>query len=119
MPISPDNLQAFSTGPQRRGTRSIYYICFMFNQALYLPRYVKLGGRRGRNGMIVEFITTYAISAYHHLRCEFGPRSGEVYSIQHYVIKFVSDLRQVGGFIRILRFLLPIKLNATIQLEYC
>ena len=22
----------------------------------------------------------------------------EVYSIQHYVIKFVSDLRQVGGF---------------------
>ena len=31
-------------------------------------------------------------------RCEFEPRSGEVYSIQHYVIKFVSDLRQVGGF---------------------
>jgi hypothetical protein len=23
----------------------------------------------------------------------------EVYSIQHYVIKFVSDLRQVGGFL--------------------
>jgi hypothetical protein len=23
---------------------------------------------------------------------------GEVYSMQHYVIKFVSDLRQVGGF---------------------
>ena len=23
---------------------------------------------------------------------------GEVYSIQHYMIKFVSDLRQVGGF---------------------
>jgi hypothetical protein len=74
---------------------------------------------QNNDGMIVEFITTYAISAYHHLRCEFGPRSGEVYSIQNYVIKFVSDLRQVGGFIRILRFLLPIKLNATIQLEYC
>jgi hypothetical protein len=27
---------------------------------------------------------------------------GEVYSIQHYVIKFVSDLRQVGGFPRVL-----------------
>jgi hypothetical protein len=26
------------------------------------------------------------------------PRSSEVYSIQHYVIKFVSNLRQVGGF---------------------
>jgi hypothetical protein len=25
------------------------------------------------------------------------PIHGEVYSIQHYVIKFVSDLRQVGG----------------------
>jgi hypothetical protein len=34
------------------------------------------------------------------------PVHGEVYSIQHYVIKFVSDLRQVGGF---LRFPPPIK----------
>ena len=29
---------------------------------------------------------------------------GEVYSMQHYVIKFVSDLRQVGGYLRVLRF---------------
>ena len=28
----------------------------------------------------------------------------EVYSIQHYVLKFVSNLRQVGGFIQILLF---------------
>jgi hypothetical protein len=27
-----------------------------------------------------------------------------VYSIQQYVIKFVSDLRQVGGFLRVLWF---------------
>jgi hypothetical protein len=27
-----------------------------------------------------------------------------LYSIQHYVIKFVSDLRQVSGFLRVLRF---------------
>ena len=27
-----------------------------------------------------------------------NPTHGEVYSIQHYVIKFVSDLRQVGCF---------------------
>jgi hypothetical protein len=26
-----------------------------------------------------------------------NPTHGEVHSIQHYVIKFVSDLRQVGG----------------------
>ena len=34
----------------------------------------------------------------------------EVYSIQHHVIKFSSDLRQVGGFFRLLRFPPPIKL---------
>jgi len=33
----------------------------------------------------------------------------EVYSIQHYVIKFVSDLRQVSGFPRVLRFSPSIK----------
>jgi hypothetical protein len=31
------------------------------------------------------------------------PARGEVYLMQHYVIKFVSDLRQVGYFLRILR----------------
>jgi hypothetical protein len=36
-------------------------------------------------------------------------RIGEVYSIQHYVIKFVSDLRQIGGFLRVLRFASSIK----------
>jgi hypothetical protein len=39
---------------------------------------------------------------------------GEVYSIQHYVIKLVSDLRQVGGFLRVLWFPPPTKLIATI-----
>ena len=28
--------------------------------------------------------------------------SNPVYAIQHYVVKFVSDLRQVGGFVLIL-----------------
>jgi hypothetical protein len=37
-----------------------------------------------------------------------------VYVIQHHVIKFVSDFRQVGGFLWVLRFLPPIKLTATI-----
>jgi hypothetical protein len=34
---------------------------------------------------------------------------GEVYSKQHYIIKFVSDLRQVGGFLWELRFPPPNK----------
>ena len=40
--------------------------------------------------------------------------SGEVYSIQHYVIKFDSDLWQVGGFLRVERFPPPIKMKTTI-----
>ena len=33
-----------------------------------------------------------------------NPVHGEVYSIQQYVIKFVCDLRQVSGFLCVLRF---------------
>ena len=43
-----------------------------------------------------------------------NPVHAEVYSIQHYVIKFVSDLWQIGGFLWVLRFPQPIKLTATI-----
>jgi hypothetical protein len=46
-----------------------------------------------------------------------NPAHREVYSIQHYVIKFVSDFRQVGGFLRGLRFPPPVKLSATIYLN--
>ena len=41
-----------------------------------------------------------------------NPVHGEVYSIQHYVIKFVSDLRQVNGFLRVIQCPPPIKLTA-------
>jgi hypothetical protein len=45
-------------------------------------------------------ITTKVVSS--------NPAHDEVYSIHHYVIKFVSYLRQVGGFLRLLRIPLPI-----------
>jgi hypothetical protein len=32
-------------------------------------------GRRGRDRVVDGFITTYAISDYHHSTCEFEPRS--------------------------------------------
>jgi len=38
-------------------------------------------------------ITTKVVSS--------NPVHGEVYSIQYYVIKFVSDLWQLGGFLRV------------------
>ena len=43
-----------------------------------------------------------------------NPVHGDVYLKQHYVIKFVSDLWQVGDFLLVLRFPPPIKLTATI-----
>jgi hypothetical protein len=51
--------------------------------------------------MVFGFTTIYAISAYHHWCCEFESWSGR--GVQHYmyVIKFVSDLWQVGGFLRV------------------
>ena len=51
-------------------------------------------------------ITTKVVSA--------NPAHGKVYLIQHYVIKFVSDLRQVGGFLQVLRCQPLIKLTAMI-----
>jgi hypothetical protein len=68
------------------------------------------------DGMVVGFTTTlpmepvlitpYVVSS--------NQGSGEMYSIQHYVIKFVSDLRQVSGFLRVTFFPPPIKLTARI-----
>ena len=43
-----------------------------------------------------------------------NPTHGEVFSIQHYMIKFVSDFLQIGGFLLILRFPPSIKLTVTI-----
>ena len=51
-------------------------------------------------------ITTYFVSSI--------PTHGEVYLIQHFVHKFISDLRQVGGFCRVLRFPPPIEVTVTI-----
>jgi hypothetical protein len=42
------------------------------------------------------------------------PAHDGTYSIQHYVIKLVSDLRSVGGFLWVLQFPPQIKLTATI-----
>jgi hypothetical protein len=62
--------------------------------------------------MVVGFTTANVISAYHHWSCEFESRSGDLFSIQHYVIKFFSDLWEGGGLLRAVRFLPPIKLTA-------
>jgi hypothetical protein len=60
---------------------------------------MKIRDHRDHDRMVVGFTTTYAISAYHHWCCEFESRLGR--GVQHYVIKFVSDLWQVGGFLQV------------------
>ena len=73
-----------------------------------VPTWVKLSAPRSKccqqeqhYKSLVVVIVWYAISVNHHPRCEFESCPGEVYSI-HYVIKFVTDLRQVGGFLQVL-----------------
>ena len=63
--------------------------------------------RRGRDRLAVrcKTITTNVVSS--------NTAHGEVYSIQRYVIKFVSDLGQVGGFLQVVQFPSPINLTAT------
>ena len=68
-----------------------------------------LGGRRGRYRVVVGFTTTCAISPLITTKVvSSNPVHDEMYSIQHYVIKFVSDLQHVSGFLRVLRFPPPI-----------
>ena len=97
-------------------TYSVVFCCqFLWIVHFLLPlRYylTLFKGRRGRDRMVVGFTTTYAINVYHQRCCKFESRSGR--GVQHYVIKFVSDMRQIGGFLRVLRFPPSIKLTATI-----
>ena len=74
--------------------------------------HIYVGDRRSRDRMVVGFTTTSALSTYHDRCCEIESRSER--GVQHYVIKIVSDLRQVDGFHRVLRFPPPIKLTAMI-----
>ena len=64
------------------------------------------GGSSGRDCMVVGQLPMQPV-----------PITTKVYSIQHYVIKFVSDLRQVGGFLRVLWFSPPIHDIAEILLK--
>ena len=68
----------------------------------------------GRVRMVVGFTTIPLQSVPITTNVVSESRSGEVYSIQHYVMKFVSDLWQVNGFLQVLRFHPPKKLTATI-----
>ena len=96
-------------------TRAVMRIIYIYIYLYWCNlRITSIQLRGHRDHMVVGFITTYAIGAYRHLRCEFEPHSGEVDSIQHCVIKIGSDLRQVGENHRILWLPPPLKLTTMI-----
>jgi hypothetical protein len=74
----------------------------------------KDGSYRGYDHMVVGFTATYATMHTTTNVVSSNPAQGEVYSLQYYVIKFVSDLRRVGCFLQVLRFPPPIKLTTMI-----
>jgi hypothetical protein len=67
-------------------------------------------GQRGCDRMVVGFTTTYTISAYRDWCCQFKSRSGR--GVQHYMIKFVNDLWQDGGFLRVLRYIMQFSMTS-------
>jgi len=70
------------------------FVLFSFGHFIVCPASDYTWDCRGRVRMIVAFTTTYAISVYHHWCCEFESGRGT----HHFVIKFLSDLRQIGCF---------------------
>ena len=62
--------------------------------------------------MVVRFTTTWQSVPVTTKVVSLNPTYGMVHLIQHYVIKFVSDLRQVNGFLLVLRFPPPIKTDS-------
>jgi hypothetical protein len=63
--------------------------------------------------MVVGFTSTLASVPITTKVVSLNLAHGAVYSIQHYVIKFVGDLRHFSGFLQVLRFPPPIMLTAT------
>ena len=76
--------------------------------------FIIIGEHHAHDCMVVGFTITYAVSVYLNLSCESESSPGEVYSLQHFAIKFVGDLRKVGDFLRVLWFTPQITLIATI-----
>ena len=91
---------------------SYYSIFFYKSDNLYLPLTIQTEMRS--NAMITKYLMVIV------MRQNIGYRKAkESVRLYFYVIKFVSNLWQVGGSLRVLWFPQPINLTATILLKYC
>ena len=75
------------------------YVKLTFSSKLYHQYW---GGRHGRVSMVVVYTTNIQLPVQSvpvtTKVVSWNPIHGEVYSMQHYVIEFVSDVRQVRVF---------------------
>ena len=62
--------------------------------------------------MVVKFTTTYAISAYHHLSCEFKSRLRQIVLDATLCDKVFKWRAQIGGFLLLLLFTPTLKWDA-------
>ena len=70
--------------------------------------------RRGRDRMVDLHLPMQSVTITTNVVL-----SNPAQATQHYVLKIFNDLRQVGCFLRTLRFPPPIKLTTMIYLKYC
>ena len=71
----------------------------------YLQTFLKqIRSRHGRVAQQLDLLSVQSVLIITKVVSS-NPAHGEVYSIQHYVIKLAKDLQQVGGFLMVLRFL--------------
>ena len=84
-----------------------------FNNCLNIHRNLHYLWGRHHDRMVVGFITVQSVPITTKVVSS-NLAYGEMYSIQHCVIKFVSNLRQVGGVLRVRWFPQPIKVITTI-----
>ena len=100
----------------RNWKRGCFLIIRWYSVLLVLS---KTWGGHDRDRIVVEFkLSVQSVPIISNITCSNPPR-GEVFAMQLYLIKFVSDLRHVGGFLRVLRFPPSITRTSTIYLKYC
>jgi hypothetical protein len=91
----------------------IYISYFLFYHKLYILTIKNLNYKKTHGLWVFIYIPSEVIHfIYTCTIVSLNPAHDKVYLIQHYVIKFVSDLWQVGGFIQVFRFPPSIKLIA-------
>ena len=96
--------------------KNIYMFLSASIHYIYIVHVYGIGGHHGCDRMVVGFTTTCGMQSVPITTkvVSSNPVHCEVYSIQHCLIEFVSDLQQVFDILQVLRFPPSIKLISMI-----